>query len=919
MCAVTRARGGPRKVKSRPRGLAPEVMGVFILAVAGVCLASLTAENGTRPGPVPEGGAAGIIGGAIAGSLRLVMGQSAYVVPLVIAGYGLLVLIGRLGGRAARWVGVTVLGLSASGFAQLFLCGDVSMPAELRVYLSGWNGGPYAGAGGGLIGALIYGTLVLGFGKTGAVVMLVFLIVVGLVLALNLSPIDAAKLLVKTLAFAARFVYAAARAMVRAGYAGIRGAFQFLLAGDEGAPGREGAARRDTRGGPQLSGELSTEATTRRKIASFSVTPEGDGTFQPRVEPPAPQEAPERSSASGWGTASQTGGPFGHRDEQGRRADGEDRAGTFVNRREAAGNAGKPTAAQQLDAGSGRVRATEPVQERSEGSEIDKYVQLKLIEDRLMMQLPPLSILKAPQQGKKGQKASGDVQEQIELLESTLASFGVKAKVVDVSRGPMVTRFEVQPALGVKVSKIVNLADDLALAFAAPRVRIEAPIPGKAAVGIEVPNREKAMVTLREVLEAPEFQAARSKLTVAVGKDIAGQPVVADLTDMLHLLVAGATGSGKSVCLNALIASLLFKARPNEVKLLMIDPKKVELSVFDGIPHLIGPVVTDPKRAAAYLKWVVDQMEMRYRLFQIAGVRNIDRYNELCTTGVLEDIFAEARDQGVELPQEIASAADEPEEDGEGRGEAQAEGEEAPRRRGVMKPLPYIVVIVDELADLMMVAQADVEAAIARLAFMARAAGIHLVIATQRPSADIVTGIIKANIPSRIAFAVSSHIDSRIILDTGGAEKLLGKGDMLFHPIGAPKPFRVQGAYVSEAEINALVKFLREQGGPKYEHIEVPDEDAQGDSMSSMDDELFADAARLIVESKEASISKLQRRFRIGYARAARLIDMMETSGIVGPYEGSRPRKVLVTLSELEMMLSVKGGGQSVGPGKDPD
>lgn len=874
--------------------------------MAGLCLVSLAAQNGIQTGLKPERGTAGVIGGAIAEALRLLLGRAAFVVPLVISGYGLLVLVGRLGRRVGRWIGVTVLGLSASGFAQLFLCGDVTMPAELRVYLSGWNGGPYAGTGGGLLGALLYWVLVFGFGRAGAAVVLVFLAVAGLVLALNLSPIDAAKLLMKAIVLAAGLVWAVAAALARIGYAAVRGAFRFLLSVDEGASECESGLRRDARGDAQPEGELAAEATSRRRIASFSVTPDGDAISEFGAEPSRPQEAVGRSRTPGWEAASEAGEHLGYRREQSRRPDGEERAGSFADRREPAG---KPPATPQLDAGAGRARGVEPVQEGSQGSEIDKYVQLQLIEDRLMMQLPPLSILRAPQQGKKGQKPSDDLQEQIELLESTLASFGVKAKVVDVSRGPMVTRFEVHPALGVKVSKIVSLADDLALAFAAPRVRIEAPIPGKAAVGIEVPNREKAMVTLREVLETPEFQTARSKLTVAIGKDIAGQPVVADLAEMLHLLVAGATGSGKSVCLNSLIASLLFKARPDEVKLLMIDPKKVELTVFDGIPHLIGPVVTDPKRAAAYLKWVVDQMEMRYRLFQIAGVRNIERYNELCTAGALEDIFAEAREQGVEIPKEVACAADGSDEGGE--------AEEASRQRGAFRPLPYIVVIVDELADLMMVAQADVEAAIARLAFMARAAGIHLVIATQRPSADIVTGIIKANIPSRIAFAVSSHIDSRIILDTGGAEKLLGKGDMLFHPIGAPKPFRVQGAYVSEAEVNALVKFLRGQGKPKYERIEIREEESQEDSMASMDDELFPDAARLIVESGEASISKLQRRFRIGYARAARLIDMMETSGIVGPYEGSRPRKVLVTLPELEMLLSIKGWGHGGEPGKD--
>ena len=461
------------------------------------------------------------------------------------------------------------------------------------------------------------------------------------------------------------------------------------------------------------------------------------------------------------------------------------------------------------------------------------------------------------------------------MLEETLASFGVDATVVGVSQGPMVTRFEVQPGVGVKVSKIVNLADDLALAFASAGVRIEAPIPGKSAVGIEVPSREKSMVYLREVLDSDEFRGAQSRLTMALGKDIAGAPIVADLADMLHLLVAGATGSGKSVCLNSIICSLLFKATPEEVRLLMIDPKRVELSVYDGIPHLLAPVITDPKKASGYLRWVVEEMENRYRLFQIAGARNIAQYNDMVKSGDLEQF----------LPDQ----------------ETEAEAE-APLPRA----LSYVVVIVDELADLMMVAQREVEDAIARLAFMARAAGIHLLIATQRPSVDILTGIIKANIPSRIAFAVSSQVDSRIILDTAGAERLLGKGDMLFHPVGLPKPVRIQGAYISDEEVAALVDFVRRRGEPLSRSREVESSVKTGEGIAE-DDELFAEATTLVVQTGEASISKIQRRFRVGYARAARLIDTMEVLGIIGPYEGSKPRKVLMDEAGLEEVLGRRG------------
>ncbi|MBP7784520.1 MAG: DNA translocase FtsK, partial [Firmicutes bacterium] len=508
--------------------------------------------------------------------------------------------------------------------------------------------------------------------------------------------------------------------------------------------------------------------------------------------------------------------------------------------------------------------------------------QLKLIDDSTTGILPPLSILRVPMRRRVARKESEDPNALGRMLEETLASFGVDATVVGVSQGPMVTRFEVQPGVGVKVSKIVNLADDLALAFASAGVRIEAPIPGKSAVGIEVPSREKSIVYLREVLDSDEFRGSESRLTMALGKDIAGAPIVADLADMLHLLVAGATGSGKSVCLNSIICSLLFKATPEEVRLLMIDPKRVELSVYDGIPHLLAPVITDPKKASGYLRWVVEEMENRYRLFQIAGARNIAQYNDMVKSGALEQFLP---DQDTEADAQQT------------QGQAEAE---RPR------PLSYVVVIVDELADLMMVAQREVEDAIARLAFMARAAGIHLLIATQRPSVDILTGIIKANIPSRIAFAVSSQVDSRIILDTAGAERLLGKGDMLFHPVGLPKPIRVQGAYISDEEVAALVEFVRRGGEPLYEAENVESSAKAGEGIAE-DDELFAEAATLVVQTGEASISKIQRRFRVGYARAARLIDTMEVLGIIGPYEGSKPRKVLMDEAELEEALGRRG------------
>lgn len=469
--------------------------------------------------------------------------------------------------------------------------------------------------------------------------------------------------------------------------------------------------------------------------------------------------------------------------------------------------------------------------------------------------LPPLTLLK-PSLRLRNPRINKDITDNVQILEETLENFGVKGKVTQVSCGPAITRYELQPAPGIKVSKIVNLADDIALSLAAPQVRIEAPIPGKAAVGIEVPNKEIAMVHFREVLETEEFMQSKSILTVAFGKDIAGKPVVADLGKMPHLLIAGATGSGKSVCMNSLICSLLFKSRPDQLKILMIDPKMVELSNYNGIPHLVAPVVTDPKKAASALRWAVSEMEKRYELFATAGVRDISRYNKLR--------------------------------------EKHPEGEEP--------SLPFIVVLVDELADLMMVAPADVEDAICRLAQMARAAGIHLVVATQRPSVDVITGLIKANIPSRVAFAVSSQIDSRTILDMGGAEKLLGRGDMLLYPVGMSKPIRVQGVFVSDKEVENLVTYLKEQAAPVYseEVTDLPEEVAVD---IDLDDELLPEAAKLVIEGGQASISMLQRRLRVGYNRAARLMDMLEAKGIVGGFEGSKPRAVLIGWDEYHRVF----------------
>ncbi|EAF3071099.1 DNA translocase FtsK [Listeria monocytogenes] len=492
-----------------------------------------------------------------------------------------------------------------------------------------------------------------------------------------------------------------------------------------------------------------------------------------------------------------------------------------------------------------------PVEEKISQKEQDlEMFQQESFENEIY-QLPPVDIL-APAKVTDQSKEYDQIKVNAKKLEDTFESFGVKAKITQVHLGPAVTKYEVQPSVGVKVSKIVSLSDDIALALAAKDIRIEAPIPGKSAIGIEVANQNVAMVSLREVLENNPKNNPDEKLQIALGRDISGEAMMANLDKMPHLLVAGATGSGKSVCINGIITSILLRAKPHEVKMMMIDPKMVELNVYNGIPHLLAPVVTNPKKAAQALQKVVAEMERRYDLFSHTGTRNMQGYNDY-----------------VKKHNELNE-------------EKQPE-------------LPFIVVIVDELADLMMVASNDVEDAITRLAQMARAAGIHLIIATQRPSVDVITGVIKANIPSRIAFAVSSSIDSRTILDMGGAEKLLGRGDMLLLPVGSSKPTRIQGAFLSDAEVEDVVNYVISQQKAQYSEEMIPDDipEVEGE----VTDGLYHEAVELVVEMQTASVSMLQRKFRIGYNRAARLIDEMEQRGVVGPHEGSKPRRVNVEVS----------------------
>ena len=485
--------------------------------------------------------------------------------------------------------------------------------------------------------------------------------------------------------------------------------------------------------------------------------------------------------------------------------------------------------------------------------------------------LPPVSMLEITKESSQ-QDIVSEIQTNGRRLVNTLNSFGVQTSFVGYSRGPAVTRYELQPASGVKISRITNLSDDISMNLATSGIRIEAPIPGKAAVGIEVPNKHNTIVRMRELVESNSFNAAKSKLTVALGRDIAGEVAIADLSKMPHLLIAGATGSGKSVCINSMIVSMLYKSTPEEVRFLMIDPKVVELGIYNGIPQLLVPVVTDPHKAAGALSWAVTEMLKRYKMFAANGVRDLNAYNSLAASRGFQD------DSGQTMPK-----------------------------------MPKIVIIIDELADLMMAAPNEVEDSICRLAQMARAAGMHLVIATQRPSVDVITGIIKANIPSRIAFSVSSQVDSRTILDMGGAEKLLGHGDMLFSPVGSQKPKRIQGCFVSDSEIESVVGFIKKSQEANYsssiaEEIErnaaaeekgtSSDKDTSNEDM----DPMMPDAIKCILDNGQASTSFLQRRLRLGYARAGRLIDQMEQKGIIGPSEGSKPRQVLITYQQwLEM------------------
>lgn len=818
----------PKRPARRTTGVRREIRAVIVVAVAVLVLLSLRSSS------------TGLVGRSLAYGLRWLLGDSTVAVALLVITLNLRSLLGEARLAAMKRWGFLLLWLAlAAGLGSIPLA-----EGKLASQVTAGDAVELArqGQGGGILGNLAAYVMLRLLDRVGTEVLLGALALAGMVLLTDArSRQAAARLAVEAVLLLWRGILLIFRGSSAAVVFLARGLVSFMTPDPE-----EESAERKQPKGPARVAKHAVQETARREIRlpsfAFGRT-QGHGA----ASPAPPQE-----------------------------------------------NLEPPEETRESDAPEIRTYAPpEPVDRpfseppEAEGAPLHG-AQLALLAGPAIYQLPPLSLLSEPVPVSRT-KPVRNLAEQGHLLEETLESFGVKAKVVQIDQGPVVTRFELQPAPGVKVSRIVSLADDIALSLAAADVRIEAPIPGKAAVGIEVPNKEVSVVHLREILATQEFENPKVRLPLALGKDIAGAPVVADLVNMPHLMIAGATGSGKSVCMNTMIASVLYRLRPDEVKLLMIDPKRVELTIYDGIPHLLAPVVTDPKKASAALKWVVEEMEKRYELFASSGVRNIDKYNELIGKASLE-VAAAGENTAPSVPEEESL-------DG-GGGRSEPGEAEAPAPPPAERPLPYIVVFIDELADLMMVAAAEVEDSVCRLAQMARAAGIHLVIATQRPSVDVITGLIKANIPSRAAFAVSSQVDSRTILDMAGAERLLGKGDMLFCPVGAVKPLRVQGAFITDREVEALVSFWKRQGRPEYQ-TNLGSSETRVETDTG-DDELYEDAVRLVVSTGSASISMVQRRFRIGYARAARLIDMMELAGIVGPYQGSKPREVLVSAEPEE-------------------
>lgn len=850
-----------KRKKSSNASFTYEVYGILILIISVIALA---AGRGEVPGMGPIGRALNYICLFLAGEL-------APAIPLIAIYVGLYVMIKRSWPKtwSHKKTGVTLLFLIALGlvsistFRQMYPDGTLTATAvftdpfdNLKQYLSdetmSYNDF-LAGVGGGVIGAAVFGVLFLFFDFTGSRFVLFALIPVAVLYLTGWSYVEFFRRIKTVIGKAARKAGKEAGLLASLFRRKRRKPVAAAAVPSDAADDESGEEDADD-------GWTSSVAATAADAeeAESAVPEEGRkrkkgtwfGRIRSRKEPDAPDgteadgEPADAASLPGETATSETA-PW----MEGDAPPADDSViyrhfGDFAEARD--------------DRPDGEPVEDEPpaaVPDPTGDDMLDEVADLSAPKPPRPYKLPPPHLLARPVASGRGAGTAG-LEDNARKLAQTLASFGVKAKISDVVRGPAVTRYEITPEAGVKVSRIVSLTDDIALALAARDIRMEAPIPGKSAIGIEVPNEEVALVTMREVMESPAFRESPGKLSVVLGRDISGQPIVANLAKMPHLLVAGATGSGKSVCINAIIVSILYKARPDEVKFMMVDPKMVELNVYNGIPHLLAPVVTDPRRASLALKKIVQEMEKRYELFSKSATRNIEGYNAM------------AREQGQEM-------------------------------------LPYIVVIVDELADLMMVAPHDVEDAITRLAQMARAAGIHLIIATQRPSVDVITGVIKANIPSRIAFGVSSQVDSRTILDMAGAEKLLGRGDMLYLPVGESKPIRVQGAFLSDKEVEAVVNYVRAQGEAEYREELVPEVAEEEEAEDELRDELFDQAAMIVLEARQASVSLLQRRLRIGYTRAARLIDSMEAAGIIGPYEGSKPRDVLMT---VEQYLNSRSG-----------
>ncbi|MGI6360732.1 MAG: DNA translocase FtsK 4TM domain-containing protein [Bacillota bacterium] len=787
-----------RRVTKKERARRSEITGIVLVALALVLLISLLVSPATG----------GAIGNVFSKTLNFLAGTAAIIIPIFLLFWGALLFINK----DQSLSGYRLLGLLMLFFAALGL---------IHLYYPEQTFGAYMitaaeGVGGGVLGGMVSYLLRIAFGMAASIVILLASAAIGVILLLDVSFAEVfGKLGLGDPQ--QRKKRAEAREKRRLEKAQRRAA---VLAEQETEPAEESTAP-EQRSRPRL------------RIISSDEMPEVtdsvqelDDKLQPRKNIFAAEFFPEISKQE---------------EEQETDLDDTPKLTAETTLEEAIGDNFSTFEANTL------TTATKGMTENSDKKVASEQVKAESEEEKEYI-LPAIDLMtkgiksKNPLMNKK-------ITDSASTLESTLENFGIKAKIVQVVAGPAVTRYELQPAPGVKVSRITGLADDIALSLAATDVRIEAPIPGKSAIGIEVPRKEISTVYFREVLESKVFQEYPSKIAFALGKGIDGDVIVGDLAKMPHLLIAGSTGSGKSICINSLIASFLYKAKPSEVKLMLIDPKKVELTLYNGLPHLVSPVITDSKKAAASLKWVVNEMENRYTLFSANGVKDFKSYNHK---------FAE-------------------------------------------QTLPQLVVIIDELADLMLVAPADVEESICRIAQMARAAGIHLVIATQRPSVDVITGLIKANIPSRIAFAVSSNTDSRTILDMGGAEKLLGRGDMLYHPIGKSKPQRIQGTFIAEKDIVKLVEYCHSQAKPLFlqENVTTEAEIEKTVNNPSDEDSLFFEAAELILTTGQASTSFLQRRLRIGNPRAGRLIDILEANGVVSGPDGSKPRNVLMTMDEF--------------------